>query len=144
MGKTTKGDKKENTEEKTTRKGKTENLIPTTRRSKEEARELGRKGGKASGEARRKKRDIRLAMEALLEKSYKGKNGQELTGAEAIALKQMEKALKGDTKAFEVVRDTSGQKPVEKVEQVNIDMEYEQSIKYVEELMARKNEQADD
>ena len=144
MGKTDKGDKKENTKKKTTRKGKTENLIPTTKRSKEEARELGRKGGKASGEARRKKRDIRLAMEALLEKSYKGKNGQELTGAEAIALKQMEKALKGDTKAFEVVRDTSGQKPVEKVEQVNIDMEYEQSIKYVEELMARKNEQADD
>jgi len=144
MGKTDKDDKKENTKKKTTRKGKAENLIPTTKRSKEEARELGRKGGKASGEARRKKRDIRLAMEALLEKSYKGKNGQELTGAEAIALKQMEKALKGDTKAFEVVRDTSGQKPVEKVEQVNIDMEYEQSIKYVEELMARKNEQADD
>lgn len=144
MGKTDKDEKKENAKKKTTRKGKTENLIPTTKRSKEEARELGRKGGKASGEARRKKRDIRLAMEALLEKSYKSKNGQELTGAEAIALKQMEKALKGDTKAFEVVRDTSGQKPVEKVEQVNIDMEYEQSIKYVEELMARKNEQADD
>ena len=144
MGKTDKDEKKDNTKKKTTRKGKTENLIPTTKRSKEEARELGRKGGKASGEARRKKRDIRLAMEALLEKTYKGKNGKELTGAEAIALKQMEKALKGDTKAFEVVRDTSGQKPVEKVEQVNIDMEYEQSIKYVEELMARKNEQEDD
>ena len=37
----------------------------------------------------------------------------------------MEKALKGDTKAFEVLRDTAGQKPVEKVEQINIDAEYE-------------------
>lgn len=143
MGKTTKDDKKENAKKKTTRKG-VKNLKPQSERTKEEQRRIATMGGKASGEARRKKRDIRLAMEALLEKSYKGKNGQELTGAEAIALKQMEKALKGDTKAFEVVRDTSGQKPVEKVEQVNIDMEYEQSIKYVEELMARKNEQADD
>lgn len=112
--------------------------------STEEAREMQKKSAKARSENIKRKKDIRLAMEALLEKSYTGKNGQELTGAEAIALKQMEKALKGDTKAFEVVRDTSGQKPVEKVEQVNIDMEYEQSRKYVEELMARKNEQADD
>lgn len=112
--------------------------------STKEAREMQKKSAKARSENIKRKKDIRLAMEALLEKSYTGKNGQELTGAEAIALKQMEKALKGDTKAFEVVRDTSGQKPVEKVEQVNIDMEYEQSIKYVEELMARKNEQADD
>lgn len=112
--------------------------------STEEAREMQKKSAKARSENIKRKKDIRLAMEALLEKNYNVEDGQELTGAEAIALKQMEKALKGDTKAFEVVRDTSGQKPVEKVEQVNIDMEYEQSIKYVEELMARKNEQADD
>lgn len=74
-----------------------------------------KKGGIASGEARRKKRDIRLALEALLEKEYKGKDGKFVSGAEAIAIKQMEKALKGDTKAFEVVRDTVGQKPTEKI-----------------------------
>lgn len=73
------------------------------------------KGGKASGEARRRKRDIRLALEALLEKDVQTKTGETLSGAEAIALKQMQKALKGDTRAFEVVRDSSGQKPVEKV-----------------------------
>ena len=50
-----------------------------------------------------------------MEKTYKGKAGEELSGAEAIAVKQMEKALKGDTRAFEVVRDSAGQKPVEKV-----------------------------
>lgn len=74
-----------------------------------------KKGGIASGEARRRKRDIRLALEALLEKTYKGRGGEELSGAEAIAVKQMEKALKGDTRAFEVVRDSAGQKPVERV-----------------------------
>jgi hypothetical protein len=75
-----------------------------------------KKGGIASGEARRKKRDIRLALEMLLEKEFKDRNGNTITGAEAIAAKQFEKAMKGDTKAFEVVRDTSGQKPTDKIE----------------------------
>jgi len=118
-----------------------ENLIPQSERTKDEQRKIATMGGQASGEARRKKRDIRLAMEALLEKQYKGKDGKEISGAEAIALKQMEKALKGDAKAFELVRDTAGQKPIEKVEQVNIDVEYDASVEYVKELMARRNEE---
>lgn len=89
-----------------------ENLIPQAHVLTVEEQS---KAGIASGEARRRKRDIRLALEALLEKTYKGKAGEELSGAEAIAVKQMEKALKGDTRAFEVVRDSAGQKPVEKV-----------------------------
>ena len=93
-----------------------ETLKPfTSDQSHDEAVKNGAKGGKASGEARRHKRDIRKALEALLEKDYTDKHGNTMTGAEAIALKQLEKALKGDTKAFEVVRDTVGQKPVEKV-----------------------------
>lgn len=92
-----------------------ENLTPfTSDQSRDEAVKNGIKGGVASGEARRKRRDIRLAMEALLEKRYKTSMG-ELSGAEAISLKQMEKALKGDPKAFELVRDSAGQKPIEKV-----------------------------
>jgi len=92
-----------------------DNLIPTNMRSKEEVRKNSAKGGVISGEVRRQKRDIKLAMDALLEKMYSGKNGEQLSGAQAIALKQMEKALKGDSKAFELVRDTAGQKPIEKV-----------------------------
>ena len=118
-----------------------ENLVPQSERTKEEQRKIATMGGQASGEARRRKRDIRLAVEALLEKDYKGKDGKILSGAEAITVKQMEKALKGDTKAFEVLRDTAGQKPIEKVEQVNIDVEYDASVEYVKDLMARRNEE---
>lgn len=96
------------------------NLIPNNLRSKEEVRENSAKGGIASGEARRRKRDIRMALEMLLEKDYKIK-GKMVSGAEAIAIKQMDKALKGDTKAFEVVRDSSGQKPVDKVMIAEVD-----------------------
>lgn len=125
------------------KKGK-ENLKPQNMRTKEEQSKIAKMGGIASGEARRRKRDIRLAVEMLLEKQYKGKDGQMLTGAEAISVKQMEKALKGDTKAFEVLRDTAGQKPVEKVEQVNIDLEYDASVDYVKNLMARRDESEGD
>lgn len=96
------------------------NLIPQAHKlTVEEAS----KGGKASGEARREKRDLKRAMEILLEKSFTDKKGTEMSGAEAIAIKQFEKALKGDTRAFEVVRDTAGQKPVEKIQVDEVEKE---------------------
>ena len=94
----------------------TKNLIPTNKRSKEEAKRLGKKGGIASGKARREKKTLRQCLEILLEKTIKDKKGIEITGAEAVSLKVFEKALKGDIRAFEVLRDTAGQKPVEKVQ----------------------------
>lgn len=91
------------------------NTEATQFKSGSEAVEAGQRGGVASGEARRRKRDLRLALEALLEKDITTKQGDVMSTAEAIALKQIQKALKGDTKAFEVVRDTAGQKPIDKV-----------------------------
>ena len=115
-----------------------ENLIPCSERSKDETREIGAKGGKASGEARRRKRDIQAAMQALLEKQYKGKDGISLSGAEAISLKQMEKALKGDAKAFELVRDSAGQKPVDKVMVAEVDQTV---INEVESMILEEDEE---
>ena len=43
-----------------------ENLIPNTKRTPSELREITQKGGKASGEARRKKKALREEMEELL------------------------------------------------------------------------------
>ncbi len=104
------------------------------------SQEEAKRGGIASGEARRRKRDIRLALEALLEKDISDKNGNVMTTTEAIALKQIEKALKGDTRAFEVVRDTAGQKPMDKVEVTGLDTE---KAKLDELLNQRKQRNAD-
>lgn len=110
-----------------------QNLVPfTSEQNREEAAKNGSKGGVASGEARRRKRDLRLAFEMLLEKEFTDKTGNLISGAEALAAKQFEKALKGDSKAFEVVRDTAGQKPIEKLEVAQI--EKEQSIQELNEL----------
>lgn len=84
-------------------------------RTTEEQQEIARQGGKASGEARRRKRDLRQALEMLLEKEYKNSKGEMITGTEAITAKLFEQAMKGNIKAFETLRDTVGQKPVEKV-----------------------------
>lgn len=55
------------------------NLIPNTERTPEELREMGRKGGIASGKSRRKKRDLQKLAKMLLDKqiaeSFKGMVG---------------------------------------------------------------------
>lgn len=81
------------------------------------------KGGKRSAEVRRQKRDLRRALEMLLEKEFTDKNGNIATGAEAITAKLFEKAMKGDVRAFETLRDTVGQKPVEKVMIAEVDQD---------------------
>jgi hypothetical protein len=106
--------------------------------------EEAKKGAQKSAEARRKKRDLRLAVQALLEADVKDKRtGETMSGAEALAMAQYRKALKGDTKAFEVLRDTSGQKPVEKVEQVNIDGEYLDKVNELKAFFNGEEEQGD-
>lgn len=110
------------------------NLIPQAHKLTEEE---ASKGGKRSGEVRAAKRDLRKALESLLEKEFKGKGGETLSGAEAIALKQMEKALKGDTRAFEVIRDTAGQKPIDKVVVSEIDPDV---VREVEKMVLDETE----
>ena len=106
-----------------------ENLIPQSKRTKEEQREIAKKGGRASGAARRRKKDLAQALQILLDKKYpqydkSGKMTGKITGTEAISAKLFQKALNGDIRAFETLRDTVGQKPVEKVmvAQVNQDI----------------------
>lgn len=109
-----------------------ENLIPFNERTKSEQRAIATAGGKASGKARRNKKLLRDCIDYLLEREDKtvlDTEGNPMSGAEQLAYNLFVKALgEPDTakaaKAFEVLRDTAGQKPVEKVEtkQTVIDM----------------------
>lgn len=99
------------------------NLIPQNERTKERQREIARMGGKASGKKRQEKKLLKDCLEILLEKKYKDENGKKKTGAEAISVKLFKEALKGNVKAFEVLRDTVGQKPVDKIMMAEIDKE---------------------
>ena len=76
--------------------------------------EEAKKGGVASGEARRAKKSLREAMQILMDADLTGKDGKTMTGTEAMAARAFQAALKGDWKAWELVRDTAAQKPVDK------------------------------
>lgn len=82
------------------------NLIPMNKRTKDEQRKIATKGGIKSGESRRERKTIREQLLLLLEKGDTQSN---------MCVALVEKALNGDVKSFEVIRDTIGEKPVEKV-----------------------------
>ena len=84
----------------------TENLVSLADRTTEEQRAIASAGGKASGEARRKRKTLKEELLLILSE---GETKQTVT----LAL--IEKAMSGDTKAFEVIRDTIGEKPIDKV-----------------------------
>ena len=92
------------------------NAEATEFRAGEQQVEIARQGGVASGISRREKKSLREAMQILMDADLTGKDGKTMTGTEAMAAKAFQAALKGDWKAWELVRDTAGQKPVDKVQ----------------------------
>lgn len=95
-----------------------QNLIPGAHKlTVEEAS----KGGKASGKARREKRLLADALQELLDNDYTDKNGTTMDGTMVLAVQLFKKAQKGDTRAWELLRDTVGQKPIDRVEVGTID-----------------------
>ena len=92
------------------------NAEATEFRAGEQRVEIARQGGVASGIARREKKSLREAMQILMDADLTGKDGKTMTGTEAMAAKAFQAALKGDWKAWELVRNTAGQKPVDKVQ----------------------------
>ena len=54
------------------------NLIPNCERSPSELREMGRKGGIASGKARRRKKQMKQIMDALADHFFRSEEGKEL------------------------------------------------------------------
>ena len=95
----------------------------TSDQSREEAVKNGKKGGKASGVARREKKALKTTLEMLLSmpiedgkledvdkiKSFASLDGKNISVQEAIVLKALQKALNGDIKAFNAIADIMNQ-----------------------------------
>ena len=95
--------------------------------TKEQLIENGRKGGKKSGERKREKKEMKELLLDILNMNIKSgkaedfKNladskGKNITVNQALILAQVKKAMSGDTRAMEFIRDTAGMKPAEKRE----------------------------
>ena len=90
-----------------------ENLKPNSERTPSERRKNAQKAGIKSGEKRRERKKFKELLEIalLLPDEESGKQNDF-----AIVAAIIKKAANGDTKAFELIRDTIGEKPTDKQE----------------------------
>lgn len=104
-----------------------QNLRPPT---SEEARERGRKGGKASAKKRQQNKtfkeiinkflDGQVTNEELKQQMVKfGFADNEVSNKSCAVFALWKEAIKGNTKAFELLRDTIGEKPIEQIQNLN-------------------------
>lgn len=105
------------------------NSEDTKFRSGGEAVENGKKGGIASGKSRREKKELQELLELLLSMPMKSGKGadfekiknfadlknQNINVQEAILIAQVQKAMKGDTRAAEMIMDRAYGKAEAKV-----------------------------
>ena len=107
-----------------------ENLIVP---SSDKARENGRKGGKASGEARRQKANFRKVLNALLTANIDNPEwepllkelGVDCTLESVLNMAMIKEGIAGNVKAYVAIRDTIGQttKTEEELEKQRVELE---------------------
>lgn len=86
------------------------------------SQEEAKRGGIASGKARREKADLRRQLQVFLEsEAVKDKEGEPLTGAELMVKVAVKEMSKGNPKFWELIRDTAGFKPIDKIQVAEID-----------------------
>jgi hypothetical protein len=122
-----------------------ENLKPV--QTKKEARERGRRGGKASGEARRKKKSMREALQVIMSldvqdkrarhkiKEMFGINDEDIDNQMLVLASTINQATKGNMQAITFIRDTLGEKPVEKME---VSSPINETINKIEEHISKR------
>lgn len=106
-----------------------QNLIPQNKRTKKEQRRIATLGGIKSGEARKRKKTLKEIADLILSKNINPKvkkilskffpdeDLKDITNDMAMVMRQAEKAiLKADTKAYETLQATLGEKPIDRQE----------------------------
>lgn len=117
-------------------------IVPTS----SQARENGRKGGLKSAEAKRKRKAMRETFEIILSmplrkgkstdieniRSYVEMRGKNITIQDAINFSIIKKAMSGDVRAAEFIRDTIGEAPTNMID-LNADADLNICIDYGDE-----------
>jgi hypothetical protein len=113
------------TTQETNQKG-LDNLIPANKRSLEEARELGREGGIKSGQVRKKKKEAKKIIEAIMESKAPEsliKKFKELypdydskTIEDICNMAMIRRIMAGNVRAYEAVYDRKDGKPTQETD----------------------------
>lgn len=93
--------------------------------------EEAKKGGQASAESRRRRKAMREAFDELLSREFTDKEGNTTDGVTALVTRVYQKALKGDMRAVQFIRDTVGEMPVQKVEVDTIDPQARERVERI-------------
>lgn len=102
-----------------------QNLVHFTSDS---ASEAGKKGAAKANETRRRKKKLKDALQIILELPASPKNkeqlrfigiedDQEMNNQMLIAVAAFQRAMKGDVRAMEFIRDTTGNMPMNKLDE---------------------------
>ena len=106
------------------------------------SQEEQKKGGINSGKARREKADLRKVIQTWMEsQATTDKQGNPMTGAELMAMVAVKEMSKGSSKHWELLRDTAGFKPVDKVMIAEVDQSV---IDEVESIVAESEDDEGD
>ena len=105
------------------------NLIPVTERSKEAAREISSKGGKAAAIANRRRKNTQEIVRMILDRQITEAEGAErlealglpTTWSTKAHVAVMQRAEAGDVEAMRYLRDSAGDKPRDALEVGNLD-----------------------
>lgn len=110
-----------------------ENLIPIQDLDKEKARMIQSAGGKACQKKKKEQKTFQNLVQKMLDskitddkvienikRNFPSIKKSDISARTAMISRQYDKAIfKGDTRAFEALRDTAGEKPVDVVKNVN-------------------------
>ena len=97
--------------------------------------ERASEAGKKSAESRLARKTLREELLSLLESDVVDKKGNTKQAQVAMSAALIKQAISGNTKAFEIIRDTIGEKPTEKVE-MKTDMNVVQSAERLRNMFA--------
>lgn len=122
--------------------------------TKDNAREMQKRGAKKAYEGMKRTMEMRQIIRDLMDMPlYKGtpeelqylaeSKGKNITVAEAMVLSQIQKALKGDIKAIEFLRDTAGFKPEVKIS-AEANIKTEQAISDLAAALYNEENKEDD
>lgn len=129
-----------------------ENLIPLNKRTKSEAREISKKGGQASGAARRKKKTMKQVANYLLslpvveelqeEMIQSGIASDDADNQTALVFSMMQRAIKGNVTAAQFIANITGSTAMTEAEREKIKLE-KKRLK-LEEAKLLHNDTAED
>ena len=92
------------------------NLVSLADRTTEEQREIARRGGLASGAARREKKAMREHLEAALQMEHYDLEGHKTSKAAAVTAALVERAISGDVSAARLILAYTDGLPVVRAE----------------------------